>query len=85
MLGTHFKPLKALKLPYPSYSGLYYKHIMTVNDNSSVVTKFETSLTDDAKVIIYDRHMFTVKATGVCQSHNKISKKILFMSQCPVL
>ncbi len=36
-----------------------------VNDDSSVVNKFETSLTDDARVIIYDRHMFIVQATGV--------------------
>ncbi len=34
-----------------------------VNDNSRVVNKFETSLTDDARVVIYDRHMFIVQAT----------------------
>ncbi len=42
--------------------GLYYKHITTLNNDSSVVNKFETSLTNDARVIIYDRYMFTVKA-----------------------
>jgi hypothetical protein len=31
-----------------------------VNDNSRV----EASLTDDARVIIYDRRMFIVQATG---------------------
>jgi hypothetical protein len=36
----------------------------TVNDNSRVITKLETSLTDNAKVIIYDHHMFIVQATG---------------------
>ncbi len=36
-----------------------------VNDNSRVVTKLETSLTDDARVIIYDRHMFIVQATDL--------------------
>jgi hypothetical protein len=34
-----------------------------VNYNSSVVSKFEASLTDDTKVVIYDRHMFIVQAT----------------------
>jgi hypothetical protein len=45
-------------------NGLYYKHITTINDNSSTINKFEASLTDDARVIIYDRHMFIVQATG---------------------
>jgi hypothetical protein len=27
-----------------------------INDDSRVVNKLETSLTDDARVIIYDRH-----------------------------
>jgi hypothetical protein len=36
----------------------------TVNDKSRVVNKLEASLTDDARVIIYDRHMFIVEATG---------------------
>ncbi len=45
-------------------SGLYYKPMMIVNDDSRVVTKLETSLTDDARVIIYDCHMFLVQATG---------------------
>jgi hypothetical protein len=34
-----------------------------VNDGSGVITKLETSLTDDARVIIYDRHMFIVQET----------------------
>ncbi len=44
-------------------SGLYYKHITIVNDDSSIVNKYEASLTDDARVIIYDHHMFIVQAT----------------------
>ena len=36
-----------------------------INDHSMVINKLETSLTDDARVIIYDRHKFIVKATGV--------------------
>ncbi len=42
-------------------SGLYYKTI--VNDNSRVVNKLEASLTDDARVIIYNHKMFLAQAT----------------------
>ncbi len=35
-----------------------------VGDNSRVINKLEASLTDDAKVIIYNRHMFIVHATN---------------------
>ncbi len=35
-----------------------------VNDDSRVVNKLETSLTDDAAVVIYDRLMFIVQATA---------------------
>jgi hypothetical protein len=45
-------------------SGLYYKPITIVNDDSSIINKLETSPTDDARVIFYDRHMFIVQATG---------------------
>jgi hypothetical protein len=44
--------------------GLYYKPMPIVNDNSRVLNKLEASLTDDARVIIYDCHMFIVQATG---------------------
>ncbi len=44
-------------------SGLYYKPMMIVNDDSRVVTQLETSLTDDARVVICDCHMFIVQAT----------------------
>jgi hypothetical protein len=37
---------------------------MIINYDSSIVKKFGASLTDDTRVIIYDRHMFFVKATG---------------------
>ena len=43
-------------------SGLYYKPMTIVNDDSSVVNKLETSLTDNARGIIYDHHMFIVQA-----------------------
>ena len=45
--------------------GLFYKHITIVNDDSGIVNMFETSLTGDAKVIIYDCYMFVVQATCV--------------------
>jgi hypothetical protein len=45
--------------------GLYYKPIMIINDDSRVVNKFETSLTDYAIVVICDRHAFIVQATCV--------------------
>ncbi len=38
---------------------------MIVTDDSSVINKLQNSLTDDARVIIYDCHMFIVQATGV--------------------
>ncbi len=49
----------------PKISGLYYKHITIVNYNSSAVNKFGASLTDDTRVVIYNRHMFIVQATGL--------------------
>ncbi len=52
-------------LPYTESSRLYYKPITIVNDDSSAISKLETSLTDDARVIIYDCHMFIVQATSV--------------------
>jgi hypothetical protein len=38
---------------------------MIVNYTSSGVNKLKASLNDDARVIIYDRHMFIVQAIGV--------------------
>jgi hypothetical protein len=35
-----------------------------VNDDSRVVNKLETSLTDDARVVIYDCYMFIAQVTG---------------------
>jgi hypothetical protein len=40
-----------------------YKLMTIVNDDSRVNNKLEASLTDDARVIIYDRQMFIVQAT----------------------
>ncbi len=44
-------------------SGLYYKPMTIINDDSRVINKLYTPLTDDARVIIYDRHMFIVPVT----------------------
>jgi hypothetical protein len=48
-------------------SGLYYKHMTIVNYASSVVNKLKALLTDDAKVVIYDHHVFIVHATACRQ------------------
>jgi len=45
-------------------SGLYYKHVTIVNYTSSFVNNLRASLNDNARVIIYDCHMFIVQATG---------------------
>jgi hypothetical protein len=34
-----------------------------VNDKARVINKLEASLNDDARVVIYDRHMFIAQAT----------------------
>jgi hypothetical protein len=43
--------------------GLYYKHMMIVNDDSSIINKLGALLTDHTRVVIYDHHMFIVQAT----------------------
>ncbi len=43
---------------------LYYKHMMIVNDDSSIISKWSSKFIDDYGVIIYDRKMFTIQATG---------------------
>ncbi len=40
--------------------GLYYKHITIV----SIINKFEASVTNDVRVVVYNHHMFIVQATG---------------------
>jgi hypothetical protein len=45
-------------------SGLYYKHITIVNYDSSIVNRFGASLTENARGVIYNHHMFIVQATG---------------------
>ncbi len=45
-------------------SGLYYKHVMILNDASSGINKLKASLNDAARGVIYKCHMFIVQATG---------------------
>jgi len=48
--------------------------MVTINNDAMVVNKLEASLTDNARVVIYDRHMFIVQATGlliICLWFNK--------------
>jgi hypothetical protein len=44
--------------------GLYYKHTTIVNYASTIVNRLEALLTEDARVTIYDRHVFIVQATA---------------------
>ncbi len=45
-------------------SGLYYKHMVIVNDDSSIMSEQSFYLIDDARGVIYDRCMFIIQATG---------------------
>jgi hypothetical protein len=60
-----FKVLWQLTVVSKKYCGLYYKHVTIVNYASIGVNKLRVSLNDEARVIIYDRHMFIVQATAV--------------------
>jgi hypothetical protein len=65
IIGQHRQAQPHLELKTRP-SGLYYKPITIVNDDSRVINKLETSLTDDARVIIYDPHVFIVQRPGFC-------------------
>jgi len=51
-----------------AFSGLYYKHVTIINYASSSINNLRASLHDNARVIIYDRHMFIVQPTDECHS-----------------
>ncbi len=53
--------------------------MMIVNDNSSIINKLGASLTDDARVIIYERHMFILQATVVMEEHTLKNVKQFFI------
>ncbi len=60
-------------------NGLYYKHVKIVNVNSSIVSKCSFKLSDDPRVIIYDRHRFIVQATRVnCSCLGKLPSGLAF-------
>jgi hypothetical protein len=42
-----------------------------VNDDSRVVNELDASLTDDARVVIYDRYMFIVQAIGLYLKYSR--------------
>ena len=50
---------------HTGHCGLYYKPMTILNDDARIINKHDASLTDDPRVVIYDRHMFIVQATGV--------------------
>ncbi len=41
---------------------------MIIHENSRVISKLETLLTDNARVVIYDRHIFIVQVTDLSPS-----------------
>ena len=43
-------------------SGLYYKHMMILNDDSSFVSKWSSKLIVAARVVIYNHNMFIIQA-----------------------
>ncbi len=47
--------------------GLHYKQFTIINYDPSIINKFGASLTDDARVIIYNCHMLIVQATDLCR------------------
>jgi hypothetical protein len=51
-------------------SGQYYKPLTIVNDDAKVVNKLEASPTDNARVVIYNRHMFIDYLVGERASLN---------------
>ncbi len=62
-------------------SGLYYKLVTIVNDDSRVVYKLEASLTDDTRVVIYNCHMLIVLATGVFVAVRHFHPSLLFVGK----
>ncbi len=49
---------------------------MIVNDDTSIINKFEASLTDDARFVIYDCHMIIVPATGRWKNISDKNKRV---------
>ncbi len=51
--------------------GLYHKQITIVNDDPSVVTKCNSKIIDDARVVIYYYNMFIIQVTDCITSLTK--------------
>ncbi len=68
------EPMRGNQLPVSATSGLYYKHMTIVKYDSSVVSKWSFKLIDDTSVIIYDRNMFIIQATGGSMGHRYVLK-----------
>ncbi len=64
-------------------SGLYYKHMLIVNDNSSVVIKWSFKLIGATRSVIYESHMFIVQATGVWKKWLKGASTDIFPNKFP--
>jgi len=56
--------------------GLYYKHIMIVNYDSGIVNKLRASFTDDARIVIYDCHMFIAIGHQLFENPGKLAAVI---------
>jgi hypothetical protein len=58
-------------------SGLYYKHMTIVNYASSVINQLDALLTDNARVIIYNRNVFIHRPHG---TYSQILRKSVLMN-----
>ncbi len=50
--------------------------MMIVHDDARVFNKLEASLTDDARVVIYNHHMFIVQPTVLTLCQSKLDPKM---------
>ncbi len=69
--------------------GLYYKPMTIINDDARFINKLEASHTDDARVIIYNHHMFIVQATGLVMETKTCTSffqplRCIYMCESPV-
>ncbi len=56
-------------MPAYTNSGLYYKHVTIVNDDSIVVNKGSFKLIDNARGVIYNCNGFIIQATDFVLGH----------------
>ncbi len=71
--NLYYKPMMIVDDDFTMSRNMYYKPMMIVDDDFRVVNNLEASLTDDAKVVVYNRHMFIVQATGVLVAVSQFS------------